>query len=175
MKLQFLIPFFGSKMLFRRESKQKGFTLVELIITMVIIAILSVIAVPQIYNHYVSNKILAAANIILADIRFAQSLAITEHDSTWVVFDDAQHKYGLYYGPTMNDSPVLNTSGDPFIQQLDQGHFKNVIISSLNIGNDKSISFDWSGNTSDSGTIILNNSVTVHVELNTGMVKIIGW
>lgn len=164
-------------MLFRQKSKRKGFTLVELIITMVIIAIISVIAIPKMYSHYVSNKISSAAKIMLADIRYAQSKAMAEHDSTWVEFDESQNLYKLYSGATKATRTLdFNTfENSSFIRYLDQGDFKNVVITDLNIGDDNEIAFDWFGNTSNSGTIVLNNSTTITVEYSTGLVRIEDW
>lgn len=158
-------------------SKIKGFTLTEVIIVLVIIGIISVFAVPRLYDHYHNIKILAAAKQIMADIRYAQTIAMNEHDSSWVEFDDVSNLYKIYSGINRTTRALVK---DPFEQQdfikyLDQGQYKNVVITGLNIGSDKNIAFDWFGNTSNSGEIILNNSTTISVENVTGMVQIVGW
>ncbi len=158
-------------------SKQKGFTLTEVIIVLVIIGIISVFAVPRLYDHYHNIKVMAAAKQIMADIRYAQSIAMNEHDSSWVVFDDVSNLYKIYSGSTEASRALVK---DPFEQQdfikyLDQGEYKNVIITSLNILPGTSIAFDWFGNTSNFGDIVLNNSTTISVENVTGMVQIVGW
>ena len=177
MKPTHLKTFSGIKIMDGQKTKSKGFTLIEIIIVLVIIGIISVFAAPRIYDNYVSNRITAAAKQILADIRFAQSLAMMGHDSTWVVFDDDENLYKLYSGATKAARTLVEkSSGDgSYIRQLDQGEYKNVTITGLSIGNDKSIAFDWSGNTNNSGSIILNNTVTVTVAMGTGMVRIEGW
>lgn len=155
----------------------KGFTLIEIIITLVILGIISVFAIPKLYDHYENIKVLAAAKQIMADIRYAQTIAMKEHDSSWVEFDDVENLYKIHSGPNWADKSLVNNpyENEPFIKYLDHGEYKNVVITSLNIGAAKYIAFDWFGNTSNSGEIVLNNSTTIKVENVTGMVQIVGW
>lgn len=155
----------------------KGFTLVEVIIVLVILGIIGVFAIPRLYDQYTDVKVMAVAKQIMADIRYAQTIAMKGHDSSWVEFDDTQNLYGVYSGATeaTRSLAVHPLENEAFIQYLDQGKYKNVTITNLNIGADKHIAFDWFGNTSNSGEIVLNNSTTVKVEQETGMVQIVGW
>ncbi len=161
-------------MLPKQNSNSEGFTFVEIIIVIVIVGIISVFVAPKIYDNYVNRRINSAAKQILADLRFAQSVAMTDHDSTWVEFDDNQNLYKLYSGSTKATRTLVEKSSGAgsYIRQLNEGEFNNVTITGLSIGNDKSIAFDWFGNTSDSGSIILSNEVTITVEWGTGMVRI---
>ncbi len=175
MKLRISHPASESSSSHKYDSKFSGFTLTEVIIVLVLIGILSVFAVPRIYDHYTERKTKSAATQIATDIRFVQSLAITEHDSTWIEFDDNQHVYTLYSGETEATRTIVQYSSGAgaYIRTLNTGEFRNVTITGLTIGSDKSIAFDRFGNTNDSGSITLNNSVSITVSLGTGMVLIV--
>lgn len=54
-----------------KNKKKKGFTLVELVITIAIIVVLSTISIP-IYKDYIHNSKLSEAYLLLANIRDAQ-------------------------------------------------------------------------------------------------------
>lgn len=158
------------------HTGEEGFTLLEVVITIIVIGIISLIAIPRIYDQYARLKIIAAARQVAADIRYAQTVAMAEHDSSWVEFDDTQNVYRVYSGPTTASRTLMAhpLEGGTYIRYLDRGKFKNVTISSLSIGVDKAIGFDWFGNTSNSGQIVLNNWITIDVEKETGLVEIIG-
>lgn len=151
--------------------------MVELVVVLVVIGIISIIAIPKIHAHYVDIKILSAARQIAADIRGAQALAMSEHDSAWVVFDDAANSYSIYTGTTYATRTAATdfyTQGN-FTKQLNTGEYINVVISGLNIGSRKLIGFDHWGNTPNSGDITLNSSKIVRVTQSTGMVEIVDW
>lgn len=118
---------------------------------------------------------MAAAKQIMADIRYAQTIAMAQHDSSWVEFDDGQNLYKLYSGPSAASRTLIYNpfEQEEFIKYLDAGDYKGVVFTNLNIGADKSIAFDWFGNTSNFGEIVLNNYTTIKVEKVTGMAQII--
>lgn len=54
-----------------------GFTLIELMVTVVVVAILAMIAVPNFRDFIQRNNVTAQANGLLADLQYARSEAIT--------------------------------------------------------------------------------------------------
>ncbi len=92
-----------------------GFTLVEILAVVVILGIASAIIVPQI-NSRDDLKASAAARTIIADLIYAQNLAISTQTKTYVRFDVANNRYSLVTSPTS----ASGTFGTPVNHPLTQ-------------------------------------------------------
>lgn len=65
----------------------KGFTLIELILSVAILSIILIISVPLTQRYVVRNDMEALSNIIVQDLYRAQNLARSaENDSSWGVY-----------------------------------------------------------------------------------------
>lgn len=82
------------------ESKEMGFTLLELILVMVIISVLLSMAAPSLRGFFASRKAHDAAAGILSLIRFARTQAITEGRNYRLNLDETGGAYWL----TVNDA-----------------------------------------------------------------------
>ena len=67
----------------RHSSRRvRGFTLVELVVTILILAILSAMAMPSFRNFMRRNTVTSQSNALLADIQYARNKAISERTVT---------------------------------------------------------------------------------------------
>lgn len=178
MKIRFLIPFFRSKMLFRRESKPKGFTLVELILTIAILGILSIVFVPILMDVLLSTRIHTSAQVLVKDIHSAQTLASTTHDSIWVVFDTSTDEYSIYTGSSIQTRTLVKnplTQSD-WVVSLNDPKYKGADFTSVSFGSPPSteLLFNPWGDAMSGGTIVFNNGeLTVQVTELTGKTEIL--
>lgn len=60
----------------RTSGNARGFTLIELMVTLAVVAILAMIAVPSFRDTIRRNRVSAASNALLADIGYARAEAI---------------------------------------------------------------------------------------------------
>lgn len=153
-------------------------TLLELLMVMVITAILAAVAAPKVTSVLSSTRLDSATQKILADIRYAQSLAMSEHTRTWIVFDEASDGYSVYKGPDKaNRSLAVDplTKG-PFTINLSD-EYTGVTITGVNFGGSNEIQFDSCGTSYDGdgnllpvggGYVELNGSMSIKVTRNTG-------
>ncbi len=66
------------------NNRDAGFTLVELIATVLIAGALTAVAAPTMTNFIKSNRLTTQANALIADLRFARSEAIKRHEEITV-------------------------------------------------------------------------------------------
>jgi prepilin-type N-terminal cleavage/methylation domain-containing protein len=119
-----------------------GFTLIEFVLTLVIIAIVAAVAVPRFGQYYSGIKLESATTKVAADIRYAQNRATTTQDRSRFKFVNATNYEVLYCSDSTNN---FNTSTctcsswtnakDPFTQgdyQVDLTiNFSGVTITAL--------------------------------------------
>ncbi len=121
--------------------KERGFTLIELIMIIVLISIMAAVAVPKFGNYYNGITVGSAATKVAADIRFAQNRATTTQDRSRYKVVDSIH-YEVLYCPdsgTNFDSATCSCTAwayakDPSTQdnfQVDlSAEFSGVVITS---------------------------------------------
>lgn len=78
------------------ENKTKsGFTLIEVMVVLAVIAILSTIAIPNFSSWRTNMYVKAAARDIYSSMQEARLLAVKENSSTAIVFDTTNSRYYL--------------------------------------------------------------------------------
>lgn len=101
------------------QSRQRGFTLVEIIVVIIILSILAAVAIPRIGNVSRYDE-LALRSTVLGSLRLAQKAALAQHASTvyWVLerSTDRQWQVSLLIDDDISDATAPTSITPP---QLD--------------------------------------------------------
>jgi len=125
----------------RRPDRGGGFTLIELVAVLVIVAVLAAVAVPSL-DAIGETRAAMAARQLLRDLTFARQRAVATGTRTWVVFDiDAETWSVLGEDPAAPGRAGATVLTDPatgrdHVQRLDAGSFVGVGISSAAFDDD---------------------------------------
>jgi type IV fimbrial biogenesis protein FimT len=150
-------------------NKQSGFTLIEMMIIIAILAIFAAIATPNFLSYLPKSRLNGAARQVMGDLMAARMKAVSQNCDVTVTFASGNPEYKIWTDSNNNDTI---DSGEEITKNI-QSNYYDVIISSTTNNN---IKFSSRGTASPLGeTIItLTNSVgstKVNVSL-TGRVKI---
>lgn len=158
-------------MLLTHYRDRSGFTLMELIIIIAILGIISVVAVARFgtIEKDVGEKVVA--DRFLQEIKYLRNYAINRHDTTWAVFDHSTNQYGLYAGPTSGSRTLIPDphTGATSVVDIDD-EYNGVDITSVDFGGSQEVSFNWWGAPSSGGTIVINGTITLVLEPETGII-----
>lgn len=96
-----------------------AFTLIEILMVVAILGIAGALIVPQIGSRD-DLKVAAAARVIMADLIYAQNLAITRQTNHYVAFDVPGLRYSVASGASLTpvQHPVNRT---PYVQRWGSG------------------------------------------------------
>ena len=99
-----------------------GFTLIEVMLVLALIAILSSIAMPSLRGFAASTRLKSTAHAIRDMLNFARDMAITERAAYLVMFDLAANRYWLASSDTFNlaDPSTPLTAGTSSFQTAQQ-------------------------------------------------------
>jgi Tfp pilus assembly protein FimT len=150
--------------------RSEGFTLVEVTITIALLIILSIAAIASFQNTNDSINLRVAGHKMLDDLRYVRSFAVSNHCNAWFSVDigNNSYSYGFYATPPLSNPQPLT---DPATNQpavIDLDDYNNVSITSETLSG--GFIYNWLGTPSGSGQIVLNNSMTIIVEAETGYV-----
>ena len=132
----------------RSQFERIGFTAVELLIAMAVIAVLAAIAVPRFGGAIGRYRADMAVRRVVQDLQLARSLAISKSSKQSVSFDRTADSYHLV-GVTDPDRPSR-----PFVIELAQHPYEAALVT-LELGDDATIVFDGYGAPDTAGTIVI--------------------
>lgn len=173
------------KMAVRTQSTNTGFTVIEILIVVVIIAIGAAMVIPMMTSA-AGMQIGSAANIIAADLEYAKSMAISRGQNFSVVFDEATESYSI---KNQAGEIIMHPVKKGFAYTIDfrsDGRLDKVDIADVDFepGSSNTITFDYLGSPySGTGTSTPLNSavitlqaegptITITVEPVTGFISI---
>ena len=78
-------------------KKKSGFTLLELMVAIAIIAILAALAVPNFIKWRPERQLSAAAREVLSVMQYARSRALKDNVSVGLLFDRANETYTVFF------------------------------------------------------------------------------
>jgi prepilin-type N-terminal cleavage/methylation domain-containing protein len=147
---------------------RRGFSLVELVLVLAIMAIVSALAVPRYYSSVARYRADAAARRIASDLELAQSRAYSRNATQSALFSIGSSSYQIDgmadpYHPSQPYTVRLGES--PYFARL----------KSVNFAGSNTLSFDGYGQPASAGTIVLAVGMeqrTITIELSSGRSRI---
>jgi prepilin-type N-terminal cleavage/methylation domain-containing protein len=105
----------------RARPRVTGFTLVELLVVLVIIATLAAVAVPSMSGALQSTALRESAQRLVLTARYARSYAITHGCECRLTFDTAANTYALTYRPDPDEDRFEPVVGGGRTHRLERG------------------------------------------------------
>ena len=86
----------------KRNKKQGGFTLIEVVITVAIVGVLAMIAVPNMIGWRQERQMQGTARVFYSDLQLARFTAIREAETVSFIFAAPSGDYSLFIDPNQN-------------------------------------------------------------------------
>ena len=164
-----------------RTRQRAGFTLAEILIVVVIIAIAAMMAIPM-AGSASSMQIRSAANLIAADIEYAKSMAISRQQFYSVVFDHGTDSYQIRDKNGNVIGHPVKKGFNYVVSFRNDSRLSKVDIVSANFNATNEVKFDYLGSPYDGAGNLLNGGIitlqagaeTMHINVEpvTGYVSI---
>lgn len=152
-----------------RPGRFAAFTLIELVIVTVIVAIVGSIALPRYAKAVAHYRLNSALNRVVADITAARSLAMATSKKQTVTFNAGGNSY------TVSGLVSLENNGSIYTANLSAEPYKtDITLVSFGFFQ-QTISFDAYGTPDNAGVLFLacgGVSKSIHVDGNTGKASI---
>ena len=145
-----------------------GFTIVELVISVLIVGILAAVTAPKFFGTLNRMRVEAAAKRIKVDLGYLQQTAISESTTLSMSFTPASNAYSI---PTRQN---LDRPGLSYAVALDDSPYDAALVSAA-LGGDSDVQFDRYGKPDSGGTITVASGSyqeTVTIDSETGKASI---
>jgi prepilin-type N-terminal cleavage/methylation domain-containing protein len=151
-------------------ARWPGFTLIELILVVIIVAVLSTIAIPRYMNSQMKYRADAAARRVAADLQVAQTRARIRSTPQTVTFSLANSSY------TLDGMPNPDHPASTYTVGLPEAPYGATLVT-VNFNGTATIGFDQYGMPipATGGTAAVrvgDQQRTISVEANTGRVSV---
>ena len=127
-----------------RRPRNRGLTLIEIMVTVVCLAVAAVIVLPTVSDNS-GERLRGAAQILVADLEVAQSESMSNTDNPCLFVSDADN---LGYQITTKKAPTVpiinRAGGEAFVTRFGQGRAgmaANVTVGPYSLGGDDRLSF----------------------------------
>ncbi len=150
----------------RRLNRADGFTLIELIVVIVLIAIMSATTAPVLFSLD-SARVKAGAYQVLRDMQFARQRSVALGTRQWVVLDTDLETCSLFAevvgnpGKANRIATTNEVDGGPFVTDLSTGMFSGGGLSTADIDGAAEVGFDFLGRSVASSEAMLQTDGTV--------------
>ncbi|HEX7009246.1 MAG TPA: GspH/FimT family pseudopilin [Phycisphaeraceae bacterium] len=143
-----------------------GWSLLELVLVMAILAVISAIAVPRFAAAQANYRAQCAARRLAADLELARAVARQTSRACTARLDLTRHTLTLEGPPWPSKQPHVTRLSEPPYEAR---------ILKADLGGDTTLTFDGLGQPDSSGTIVVgagDASCTVHLDASTGRASI---
>ncbi len=134
-----------------RRATRRGFTLVELVLVMGIVAVVAVVAVPRFGHGAPVRRLDAGEKRILTDLAYARELARARSQSITVTFDNTNENYSV-----SNAVDPIRRDPAGYTVQLDESPYM-LELGTVDLDGDNALIFDGFGTADSGGTIEISS------------------
>lgn len=135
------------------QRPRRGFTMIELVIVIVIVATVAAIAVPRFTQATRRQQLEAAAERVAADLELARTRSRASSQSVSVLFEKAKEQYTVSGG-----------GGDPFTVDIDETPYDAEIVNA-SFNGENAVRFNGYGLPDSSGWVVLSQSGNEKIKL----------
>ena len=114
----------------RFKKTARGFTLIELIVVIALIAILTAIAVPSYQTFMVRSRLKGAARQVMSDLMNARMMAVSQNQKVKVHVENGGHTYEIW-SDANHDGAVDDNEGVNISKDVQQDYY-DVTLSTTN-------------------------------------------